>query len=394
MGEAVLLRMTGISKAFPGVQALDDVHLDAEAGSVHALMGENGAGKSTLMKVLAGIYRADSGRIELDGQEVASPGQRRGAPSRDRDDPPGAVAGPRDDGRGEHLPRARAREPLRAGRQEADDRRRPGGLRQVADRHQPAPGDEDAERRPDADGRDREGHLDGRPPDHHGRADLGHHRARGRAPPPDDPLAARERGRDHLHHAQDGRGVQDRGQGDRVPRRKARRDAARRRARPPEAHHADGRPRAHPPVPQGGGGDRRGGDVRPWPDPSRRARRHQLRSPSRRDPRPRRPHGRGTDRGPRGDLRRHQGRRRRDHDQRQARDDQVARGRHRGGDGPAHRGPQADRHHGRPVGPRQHDDREPQPVQPGRDPAQAPDGGRVHRPARCARDQDAVARRS
>jgi inositol transport system ATP-binding protein len=65
--------MTGISKAFPGVQALDDVHLDVEAGTVHALMGENGAGKSTLMKVLAGIYREDSGRIELNGQEVTVP---------------------------------------------------------------------------------------------------------------------------------------------------------------------------------------------------------------------------------------------------------------------------------------------------------------------------------
>jgi inositol transport system ATP-binding protein len=73
MGEELLLRMTGISKAFPGVQALDDVHLDVEAGTVHALMGENGAGKSTLMKVLAGIYRADSGRIELDGREVTVP---------------------------------------------------------------------------------------------------------------------------------------------------------------------------------------------------------------------------------------------------------------------------------------------------------------------------------
>jgi len=73
MGEDVLLRMTGISKAFPGVQALDDVHLDAEAGTVHALMGENGAGKSTLMKVLAGIYRADAGRIELNGQEAHIP---------------------------------------------------------------------------------------------------------------------------------------------------------------------------------------------------------------------------------------------------------------------------------------------------------------------------------
>ena len=73
MGEDVLLRMTGISKAFPGVQALDDVHLEVEAGTVHALMGENGAGKSTLMKVLAGIYRADSGTIELDGAEVQIP---------------------------------------------------------------------------------------------------------------------------------------------------------------------------------------------------------------------------------------------------------------------------------------------------------------------------------
>ena len=59
------------------MQALDDVHLDVEAGTVHALMGENGAGKSTLMKVLAGIYRADSGTIELDGAEVQHPGQRR-----------------------------------------------------------------------------------------------------------------------------------------------------------------------------------------------------------------------------------------------------------------------------------------------------------------------------
>jgi len=73
MGDEVLLRMTGISKAFPGVQALDDVHLDVEAGTVHALMGENGAGKSTLMKVLAGIYRADSGTIFLGGAEVHVP---------------------------------------------------------------------------------------------------------------------------------------------------------------------------------------------------------------------------------------------------------------------------------------------------------------------------------
>jgi inositol transport system ATP-binding protein len=73
MGEELLLRMTGISKAFPGVQALDDVHLDVESGTVHALMGENGAGKSTLMKVLAGIYRADSGTIWFNGADVNIP---------------------------------------------------------------------------------------------------------------------------------------------------------------------------------------------------------------------------------------------------------------------------------------------------------------------------------
>ena len=108
MGEDVLLRMTGISKSFPGVQALDDVHLDVEAGTVHALMGENGAGKSTLMKVLAGIYRADAGTIELDGAEVQIPDSADRPEARHRDDPPGAVAGPRDARRRERLPRARA----------------------------------------------------------------------------------------------------------------------------------------------------------------------------------------------------------------------------------------------------------------------------------------------
>ena len=69
MGE-YLLDMQHITKDFPGVRALDDVHLNIRAGTVHSLMGENGAGKSTLMKCLFGIYSKDAGTIFLDGREV------------------------------------------------------------------------------------------------------------------------------------------------------------------------------------------------------------------------------------------------------------------------------------------------------------------------------------
>jgi len=65
-----ILNMTGVSKSFPGVKALKDVHFDLFAGEVHALMGENGAGKSTLMKVLTGIYQRDEGEITCFGEPV------------------------------------------------------------------------------------------------------------------------------------------------------------------------------------------------------------------------------------------------------------------------------------------------------------------------------------
>jgi ribose transport system ATP-binding protein len=65
-----ILRMEGISKAFPGVQALDNVDFEVAKGEVVALIGENGAGKSTLMKILCGAYRKDSGHILLDGKET------------------------------------------------------------------------------------------------------------------------------------------------------------------------------------------------------------------------------------------------------------------------------------------------------------------------------------
>jgi ABC-type sugar transport system ATPase subunit len=66
-----LLELRGISKAFPGVQALDDVSFAVQRGRVHALLGANGAGKSTLIKILVGALQRDAGEILLDGQPVA-----------------------------------------------------------------------------------------------------------------------------------------------------------------------------------------------------------------------------------------------------------------------------------------------------------------------------------
>ncbi len=66
-----LLRVEGISKAFPGVQALSNVTLDARAGEILALVGENGAGKSTLIHILAGAYHPDEGQLYLDGKPVS-----------------------------------------------------------------------------------------------------------------------------------------------------------------------------------------------------------------------------------------------------------------------------------------------------------------------------------
>jgi ABC-type sugar transport system ATPase subunit len=65
-----VLVMRDISKSFPGIKALTDVHLSVEEGQVHAIVGENGAGKSTLMKILAGVHSQDSGTVEVDGREV------------------------------------------------------------------------------------------------------------------------------------------------------------------------------------------------------------------------------------------------------------------------------------------------------------------------------------
>jgi inositol transport system ATP-binding protein len=68
-----LLRMTGISKRFPGVLAVDNVDFEVGAGEIHALLGENGAGKSTLLKILSGAQPPDSGTIAFGGEDVKVP---------------------------------------------------------------------------------------------------------------------------------------------------------------------------------------------------------------------------------------------------------------------------------------------------------------------------------
>jgi rhamnose transport system ATP-binding protein len=68
-----ILTLTGITKSFPGVKALNQVSLELYAGQVTALIGENGAGKSTLVKTLTGIYQPDAGEIRVNGQVVTLP---------------------------------------------------------------------------------------------------------------------------------------------------------------------------------------------------------------------------------------------------------------------------------------------------------------------------------
>jgi ribose transport system ATP-binding protein len=76
-----LIRVTGVTKKFGGVQALRGVNLEVLPGEVHALLGENGAGKSTLIKILSGVHAYDEGSIEIAGQKVAfeSPAKSREA---------------------------------------------------------------------------------------------------------------------------------------------------------------------------------------------------------------------------------------------------------------------------------------------------------------------------
>ncbi len=67
MSAALLIQK--VSKEFPGVLALNEVNLTLTGGTVHALLGENGAGKSTLIKIITGVYVADSGSMKVNGEE-------------------------------------------------------------------------------------------------------------------------------------------------------------------------------------------------------------------------------------------------------------------------------------------------------------------------------------
>ena len=68
--EAPVISLEHAQKSFGAVHALEDGHIDLFGGQVHGLVGENGAGKSTLVKILAGVYRPDSGQLLIDGEEA------------------------------------------------------------------------------------------------------------------------------------------------------------------------------------------------------------------------------------------------------------------------------------------------------------------------------------
>ena len=76
---APLLKLSGVTKSFPGILANDNVDLNVMPGEIHALLGENGAGKSTLVKIIYGLLKPDSGLLEWQGTQlkIFGPSQAR-----------------------------------------------------------------------------------------------------------------------------------------------------------------------------------------------------------------------------------------------------------------------------------------------------------------------------
>jgi ribose transport system ATP-binding protein len=73
LAQSGFLTLTGISKRYAGVRALEDVDFACERGKIHAVLGENGAGKSTLIKIIAGVVQPDAGTMNLAGNHVSFP---------------------------------------------------------------------------------------------------------------------------------------------------------------------------------------------------------------------------------------------------------------------------------------------------------------------------------
>ena len=65
-----MISIQNIHKSFGGIHAVNDASLEIEKGSITGLIGPNGAGKTTLFNVIAGLYKPDSGRVLLDGEEI------------------------------------------------------------------------------------------------------------------------------------------------------------------------------------------------------------------------------------------------------------------------------------------------------------------------------------
>ncbi len=171
--QEMVLRMEGISKAFPGVQALQNVDFEAAAGEVVALVGENGAGKSTLMKILSGVYRRDAGRIFLHGQEVeiSEPAPRPTVGHRYY--LPRIQPDPESERCGQHLclPRAAPARPGPIPQLCGSPAHGAGSAAAPGARRRPRAGHGSDPRpvgRPAADGRSRQGAGRGRPYHHHG----------------------------------------------------------------------------------------------------------------------------------------------------------------------------------------------------------------------------------
>ena len=241
---APILEMTGITKSFTAVKALENVDFRLRAGEVHALLGENGAGKSTLLKVLTGVMHVDAGKIVLKGEPVHFREPARGAARRHQRRVPGSQPLPEPVRRGEHVhrPRASATGPhpvagdAAARHRSSRARRRP--RRCVGARVH-------ALARRAADGGNRAGnrHL-GRCADPR-RADVEPRPRRGGAAVRRDPSARGEWDRRGLRVALPRAGLRDRRPRDRAAERTVRRRVEGGRAQPRRARDEHARPRAH-----------------------------------------------------------------------------------------------------------------------------------------------------